>query len=141
MRKEVKQLLGNKLQTLTGLTPLFNVHKIPRNLERETLFVRLNDISRRVEDNIDVYTFEVYYAKKIAKQKSEIQEDTMNFAEKVIQLHNVDELITDDMGSLHEITFFVVNESYSEDYSDQIGVIAEVRFEIQVFVGNKYSGG
>lgn len=141
MRKKVKELLSSKLETITGIKPIFNAHEIQRKLSKELLFVRLNSIRRNIDENIDDYEFEVYYARKIVQQLDEMQDYSMAIAEKIIELHGQNDVVVDNSGNEHEITFFVIDESFTEDYSEQVGVLSEARFEIHAYIGNNYSGG
>ena len=141
MRDKVKTLLANKIETLTGIKPIFNVHKVPRELNKEILFVRLDNVTRDTADVIDIYTFEVYYAYKVVSKDEDVQIKTFDIAQKIQQLNGENEYITDDEGQMQQIVFWLVDEDYTEDYSETIGVVVEGRFLIRAYISNKYVGG
>jgi len=136
MRKEVKELLANKIYEFTGITPLFNVHKIPRQLTKEVMFVRLDSVSRQPDDAIDEYTFEIYYAYKIVQNNGDVQEKMFEKSEQLHQLNGYVDFIIDSEGKTQQIVFWITDENYTEDYSENVGTVLEAKYTVVAYVGN-----
>lgn len=136
MRKELKDFLKRKLQEVTGLEPKFNAHELSRQLTKDVLFVRLDRVNTEIESDVSEVTFEVYYFTKVVDNSQDVQDKQMDIAEKISSLNGFADIVTDKQGYEQDVVIWVVSENYSEDYTENVGVEAEVQFEIVLHVTN-----